>query len=108
MNVSSDLLGDPALDDIWNDATFDPAWFNIDPETYYSNNNNSCGFIPNAENIDGVDRATRVQSTSPAVLDVNGGTYENEYASSIARSTDGNVLTRSLQSFPGVSKRNAH
>jgi len=53
------------LDNIWNDTNYDPAWFNIEPELYYGNNNNSCGFIPNAHIVDEVDRQDMMQLTEP-------------------------------------------
>lgn len=41
---------DPTFDQ-WFDSSFDPELFDIDPSAFYSRNNNSCGFIPNAPNI---------------------------------------------------------
>jgi len=41
---------------MWDAATFDPAWFNLQPDEYYQNSNNSCGFIPHAHIVDEVDR----------------------------------------------------
>ncbi|GAB7362119.1 hypothetical protein MBLNU230_g2146t2 [Neophaeotheca triangularis] len=44
--------------DQWFDDSFDPELFDIDPSAFYSRNNNSCGFIPNAPNIvDEVDKS---------------------------------------------------
>ncbi len=46
-----------AIDDILNDPSFDPAWFNLDPTDYYSSVGNSCGFLSDIPNIiDEVDR----------------------------------------------------
>ena len=56
---------DAFLDNVWNDSSYDPAWFDIEPELYYGNNNNSCGFIPNAHIIDEVDRQDMMQLTEP-------------------------------------------
>lgn len=51
------------LDDIFNDPSFDPEWFNLDPDSFYSTGLNSCGFIPEAQNIiDEVDRTDLQQS----------------------------------------------
>lgn len=53
------------LNDYWDDQSFDPAWFNIDPAEYYSNGLNSCGFIPNIPKIiDEVDRSDLVQQST--------------------------------------------
>ena len=46
-----DLDTDTLLDELWQSATYDPEWFDLDPEEYYGNGNNSCGFIPNAQDI---------------------------------------------------------
>ena len=38
-------------------SQFDPAWFDLEPDSFYGKNNNSCGFIPNLPNIvDEVDK----------------------------------------------------
>lgn len=50
------IQDDAAHGEFWDGGNYDPAWFNIEPELYYGNNNNSCGFIPNAHIIDEVDR----------------------------------------------------
>lgn len=56
---------DAMLDDLWNDQSFNPEWFNIDPTEYYSNGLNSCGFIPNIPKIiDEVDRSDLVQQST--------------------------------------------
>lgn len=53
------------LDDFWDDQSFDPEWFNIDPTEYYSNGLNSCGFIPNIPKIiDEVDRSDLIQPST--------------------------------------------
>ena len=58
---------DGMLDDVWNDQDFNPEWFNIDPDAYYSNGLNSCGFIPNIPKIiDEVDKGDAMQSTEGA------------------------------------------
>lgn len=51
------LQQDPVVDELWNESDFDPAWFNLQPDEYYSSGNNSCGFIPAAHIVDEVDRA---------------------------------------------------
>ena len=84
-NVSTDLTLFPeanfalqglqqegAEEALWNDTTFDPAWFNIDPELYYANNNNSCGFIPNAHIVDEVDRSRTRPTTDADTMSVSG------------------------------------
>ena len=48
---------DPLLDDIFNDPSFDPTWFDLDPDAFYSTGLNSCGFLPEVQSIvDEVDR----------------------------------------------------
>ncbi|KAK0838250.1 hypothetical protein LTS02_017794, partial [Friedmanniomyces endolithicus] len=39
------------------EGPFDPEWFDLNPDIYYANQNNSCGFIPNAHIVDEVDRS---------------------------------------------------
>jgi len=55
---------------LWNESTFDLAWFDLEPIAYYSQNNNSCGFIPQAHIVDETDRSdlrvtTELASTTP-------------------------------------------
>lgn len=63
--------------ELWNESIFDPAWFDLDPIAYYAQNNNSCGFIPQAHIVDETDRSdlratTELASTTP--ISVSGGT----------------------------------
>ena len=58
-----DFQADYSLDSVMNDTTYDPAWFNLEPISFYGNNDNSCGFIPNAHIIDEVDRNDMWQTT---------------------------------------------
>jgi len=39
------------------EGPFDPEWFDLNPDIYYANQNNSCGFISNAHIVDEVDRS---------------------------------------------------
>lgn len=51
------------LDDIFNDPSFDPTWFDLDPDSFYSTGLNSCGFLPEVQSIvDEVDRESLMQS----------------------------------------------
>lgn len=75
--ASRNLQGDAMLDDFWDGGNYDPAWFNIEPELYYGNNNNSCGFIPNAHIIDEVDRGDlrpTIEPTESTPMSVVGST----------------------------------
>lgn len=48
---------DSMLNDVLDTSQFDPAWFDLEPDSFYGKNNNSCGFIPNLPNIvDEVDK----------------------------------------------------
>lgn len=98
MNTMSDplLFPDPGggldidadLDALWNDATFDPAWFNLEPSEYYAEHSNSCGFIVNMDIVDEVDRndvmpSTEVAAATPmsgvlAIQDPNGYAQESQ------------------------------
>ncbi|KAI6793075.1 hypothetical protein KC361_g6385 [Hortaea werneckii] len=60
------IQDDAAHGEFWDGGNYDPAWFNIEPELYYGNNNNSCGFIPNAHIIDEVDRNDLRSNTDQA------------------------------------------
>ncbi|KAK3067324.1 hypothetical protein LTR53_015884 [Teratosphaeriaceae sp. CCFEE 6253] len=47
----------------FDDTTYDPAWFNLDPDIFYDNQTHSCGFIPDASIVDEVDRYDFNQSS---------------------------------------------
>lgn len=51
------------LDDFFDDPSFDPSWFNLEPDVFYGSMGNSCGFIPDMHIIDEVDRDNVMQST---------------------------------------------
>lgn len=70
--------------DIFNDPTFDPAWFDIDPEEAYKSSAASCGFIPTVPNIvDEVDRMDVRQSTETNTSPSSGlGFYSDRYVQS--------------------------
>ncbi|EME81783.1 uncharacterized protein MYCFIDRAFT_138994 [Pseudocercospora fijiensis CIRAD86] len=42
---------DPMLDDMWKAQTFDPEFFDLQPDAYYSAAGNTCGFLPNVPEI---------------------------------------------------------
>lgn len=49
---------DPMLDELWKNEAFDPEFFDLQPDVYYSAAGNTCGFIPNIpEIVDEVDQA---------------------------------------------------
>jgi len=49
---------DSMLNDVIDTSQFDPAWFDLEPDSFYGKNNNSCGFIPDLPNIvDEVDKS---------------------------------------------------
>lgn len=55
--LSSGIDIDNMLNEDLDPTKFDPAWFNLEPDSFYGKNNNSCGFIPNLPDIvDEVDR----------------------------------------------------
>jgi hypothetical protein len=64
------LMTDPPLfpipdDPLWKDQTYDPEWFDLEPDQYYSLAGNTCGFIPNIPNIvDEVDQSGVLMSNS--------------------------------------------
>nr|POE56694.1 hypothetical protein CFP56_33666 [Quercus suber] len=48
---------EPDVNEPWDEGTFDPEWFNLEPDTFYGVGGNSCGFLPNLPNIvDEVDK----------------------------------------------------
>lgn len=55
------------IDSMLNDTSqFDPAWFDLEPDSFYGKNNNSCGFIPNLPNIvDEVDKTLPRPTVEP-------------------------------------------
>jgi hypothetical protein len=53
----SEMDIDSMLNEVIDTSQFDPAWFDLEPDSFYGKNNNSCGFIPNLPNIvDEVDK----------------------------------------------------
>ncbi|KAK0814146.1 hypothetical protein LTR75_004315 [Friedmanniomyces endolithicus] len=83
---SHHYLSNNKLTSFWNintfvEGPFDPEWFDLNPDIYYANQNNSCGFIPNAHIVDEVDRsdfrpysetATGVQMSKSAPMSSTG------------------------------------
>jgi hypothetical protein len=54
----SEMDIDSMLNDVIDTSQFDPAWFDLEPDSFYGKNNNSCGFIPDLPNIvDEVDKS---------------------------------------------------
>jgi hypothetical protein len=46
------------LNRVIDTSQFDPAWFDLQPDSFYGKNNNSCGFIPDLPSIvDEVDKS---------------------------------------------------
>lgn len=46
------------MSDVLDPSQYDPAWFDLEPDSFYGKNNNSCGFIPDLPNIvDEVDKS---------------------------------------------------
>lgn len=68
-------LTDPAvLDETWQDQTYDPEWFDLEPDKYYSLAGNTCGFIPNIPNIvDEVDQSDILMNKSASATPVSTG-----------------------------------
>ena len=59
---------DDLIDNLWAEPVIDPDWFNIEPDEFYSNGNNSCGFIPNlpsiVDEVDKKDLNSRIDTTA--------------------------------------------
>ena len=54
----SEMDIDSMLNEVIDTSQFDPAWFDLEPDSFYGKNNNSCGFIPDLPNIvDEVDKS---------------------------------------------------
>lgn len=62
------------LDDAWQNETYDPEWFDLEPEKYYSLAGNTCGFIPNIPNIvDEVDQSDVLIGNSASATPLSTG-----------------------------------
>ncbi|KAK4501633.1 hypothetical protein PRZ48_007442 [Zasmidium cellare] len=58
---------DPMLDELWKNEAFDPEYFDLQPDVYYSAAGNTCGFIPNIpEIVDEVDQADMLVGANSA------------------------------------------
>lgn len=55
--IPSEMDIDSMLSDVLDTSQFDPAWFDLEPDSFYGKNNNSCGFIPNLPIVDEVDKS---------------------------------------------------
>lgn len=62
------------LDDSWQNESYDPEWFDLEPEKYYSLAGNTCGFIPNIPNIvDEVDQSDILFNNSASATPLSTG-----------------------------------
>lgn len=68
-------LTDPAImDALWQNETYDPEWFDLEPDKYYSLAGNTCGFIPNIPNIvDEVDQSDILMNNSASATPLSTG-----------------------------------
>lgn len=65
---------DPMLDEMWKNQTFDPEFFDLQPDLYYSEAGNTCGFIPNIpEIVDEVDQSDILLNTSASATPLSTG-----------------------------------
>lgn len=65
---------DPMIDDIWKNQPFDPEFFDLEPDVYYSAAGNTCGFLPNIpEIVDEVDQSDILLSMSASVTPLSTG-----------------------------------
>ncbi|KXS94643.1 hypothetical protein AC578_2244 [Pseudocercospora eumusae] len=75
---------DPMLDEMWKTQTFDPEFFDLQPDAYYSAAGNTCGFLPNVpEIVDEVDQSDILLSNSvsgtPLSTGIISGSYSDSY-----------------------------
>lgn len=75
---------DPMLDEIWKTQTFDPEYFDLQPDAYYSAAGNTCGFIPNIpEIVDEVDQndipLSNSASGTPLFSGIISGSFSDRY-----------------------------
>ncbi|KAK6439722.1 hypothetical protein LTR95_004076 [Oleoguttula sp. CCFEE 5521] len=67
--IPSDMDIDNILNEVLDPLQFDPDWFNLEPDSFYGKNNNSCGFIPNLpEIVDEVDKFDAMTSIEKSDL----------------------------------------
>ncbi|CAK4033020.1 C6 finger domain [Lecanosticta acicola] len=65
---------DPMLDEVWKNQTFDPQFFDLQPDLYYSEAGNTCGFIPNIpEIVDEVDQSDILLNNSASATPLSTG-----------------------------------
>lgn len=74
---------DPMLDEMWKTQTFDPEFFDLQPDAYYSAAGNTCGFLPNVpEIVDEVDQSDILLSNSVSGTPLSTGIISGSYSDS--------------------------
>ncbi|KAM3417488.1 hypothetical protein BST61_g5732 [Cercospora zeina] len=74
---------DAVLDDLWNTQHFDPQFFDLQPDAYYSAAGNTCGFLPNIpEIVDEVDQSDFLLSNSASGTPLSTAIFSGSFADS--------------------------
>lgn len=69
------------LEEMWKEGTFDPEYFDLQPDAYYSAAGNTCGFIPNIpEIVDEVDQSDILISNSASGTPLSTGIFSGSFS----------------------------
>lgn len=88
---------DLMLDELWKNENFDPEYFDLQPEAYYSAAGNTCGFLPNIpEIVDEVDQSDILLSNSASGTPLSAGIFSGSFSDSQLWAPESQLSTSAL------------
>lgn len=88
---------DLMLDELWTNENFDPEYFDLQPDAYYSAAGNTCGFLPNIpEIVDEVDQSDILLSNSASGTPLSTGIFSGSYSDSQLWAPESQLNTSAL------------
>lgn len=88
---------DTMLDALWKNDNFDPEFFDLQPDAYYSAAGNTCGFLPNIpEIVDEVDQSDILLSNSASGTPLSTGIFSGSFSDSNLWAPESQLNTSAL------------
>ncbi|KAI5365015.1 Putative zn(2)-C6 fungal-type DNA-binding domain, fungal transcription factor [Septoria linicola] len=88
---------DAMLDTLWKSDNFDPEFFDLQPDAYYSAAGNTCGFLPNIpEIVDEVDQSDILLSNSASGTPLSTGIFSGSFSDSNLWAPESQLNTSAL------------
>ncbi|PIA91851.1 hypothetical protein CB0940_09484 [Cercospora beticola] len=88
---------DAMLDELWKNEHFDPQFFDLQPDAYYSAAGNTCGFLPNIpEIVDEVDQSDILLSNSASGTPLSTGIFSGSFSDSNLWAPESQLNTSAL------------